>query len=332
VLVLALVVGLGPRATVEERWSASGGVGPPEARLAEAEAGVSGLRPGEAKAIVWANPASPGRTPVSLVYLHGFSADRHEVDPLMGDIAREIGANVYYARLAGHGQDGAALGRATAEEWLDDAAEAVEIGTRIGNRVVLVGTSTGATLALWAASHPRSPGALEALVLISPNLGLRDRTSEALLWPWGVLVARALLGEERCFEPKSAAQALHWTTCYPPRALVEMMSLVDFVRYRDVSRLRPRALVIYSRDDQIVDPSATERMLDALGERGAAYVVADSGDPEHHVIAGEIMSPGTTDRVRERIVAFLRELPALEVPPAPEIDSASATDGAGQVR
>jgi esterase/lipase len=330
VLVTALVVGLGPRASVEERWVPFGSSGPVEARLAEAEAGVPGLRSGEAKAIVWANPGSPGRTPVSLVYLHGFSADRHEVDPLVGDVAREIGANVYYARLAGHGQDGEALGRATAEEWLVDAAQAVDIGTRIGNRVVLVGTSTGGTLALWAASHPRAPGALEAVVLISPNFGLRDRTSEVLLWPWGGLLARALLGEERCFEPRSEAQALHWTTCYPPRALVEMMSLVDFVRYRDVTRLRPRALVVYSRDDRVVDPSATERVLSALGERGVAYVVDDSGDPEHHVIAGDIMSPETTDRIRERIVVFLREIPALEITRAAE--SSSATDGARQVR
>jgi esterase/lipase len=303
-----------------------GGAGPVEDRLAEAEAGVPGLRAGEAKAIVWANPDSPGRTPVSLVYLHGFSADRHEVDPLVGDLAREVGANVYYARLAGHGQDGEALGRATAEEWLDDAAQAVDIGTRIGNRVVLVGTSTGATLALWAASHPRAPGALEAVVLISPNFGLRDRTSEILLWPWGGLLARALLGQERCFEPKDAAQALHWTTCYPPRALVEMMSLVDFVRYRDLSRFRPPALVIYSSLDRVVDASATERILERLGERGISYVVDDSGDPEHHVIAGAIMSPETTDRVRERIVAFLHEIPALE------IESTSGPDGAGQVR
>jgi len=322
----AAVLALGPRASVEERWTQFDVEGPIERRLAQQEERVPDLRPGEAKAIVWANPSAPGRTAISLVYLHGFSADRHEVDPLVADVAREVGANVYYARLAGHGQDGAAMGRATAEDWLDDAAQAVDIGTRIGNRVVLVGTSTGATLALWAASHPRSPGALAALVLISPNLGLRDRTSEVLLWPWGALVARALLGEERCFEPKNEAQSLHWTTCYPPRALVEMMSLVDLVRYRDLSGLRPRALVIYSRDDQVVDPSATERLLDALGERGVAHIVGESGDPEHHVIAGEIMSPETTDGIRERIVAFLREVPAME------IDSPAATDGAGQVR
>jgi esterase/lipase len=315
VLVLALTIRLGPRTSVDERWAPFGAVGPLEARLARAEAGVSGLRPGEAKAIVWANPSNPGRTPVSLVYLHGFSADRHEIDPLVGDVAREIGANVYYARLAGHGQDGAALGQATAEEWLVDASQAVDIGARIGNQVVLVGTSTGATLALWAASHPRSPGSLAAVVLSSPNLGLRDPTSEVLLWPWGELVARALLGAERCFEPKNEAQALHWTTCYPPRALVEMMSLVDLVRYRDLSGFRPRALVLYSRRDRIVDPAATERMLEALGERGVADVVDDSDDPEHHVIAGEIMSPGTTDRVRRRIVEFLREIPSLEIAP-----------------
>ena len=316
VVTVAALLALGPRVTVEDRWASFAAVGPIDRRLAQEEARVPDLRPGEAKSIVWANPSAPARTPVALVYLHGFSADRHEIDPLVGDIARDIGANVYYARLAGHGQDGAALGRATAEEWLADAAAAVDIGARIGNQVVLIGTSTGATLALWAASHPRAPGGLEAVVLISPNLGLRDRTAEVLLWPWGELVARAMLGAERCFEPKSETQALHWTTCYPSRALVEMMSLVDFVRYRDLSGFRQRALVLYSRRDHVVDPAATERLIAALGERGVSHVVDDSDDPEHHVIAGDIMSPGTTDRVREIILDFLRDIESLEIPPS----------------
>lgn len=305
---LGAAFALGPRARVEDVWREPT-IGPDvDAWLAGREAGVPGVRAGEAGSAVWADPAARTRTALAVVYLHGFSADRHEVEPLVSDLARDLGANAYFARLTGHGQDGAALAEATAEEWLADAAAAVAVGARIGERVVLVGTSTGASLALWAAARPEGAGRIAALVLVSPNLGLRDRSAALLTWPWGGLIARAVVGPERCFEPLNAAQAEHWTTCYPTRALLPMAALVAHVRSFDLGGASAPTLVVYSRRDGVVDPGRTERALSAMGGRGPTYfVVDDSGDPESHVIAGDIMSPGTTDRIRERIVAFLDE-------------------------
>ena len=277
-----------------------------DAWLVAEEAGVPGLAAGEAKGIVWADPATPARTPFALVYLHGFSADRHEIDPLVGDLARDLGANAYFARLTGHAQGGEALARATADDWLADVAEAVAVGSRIGERVALIGTSTGGTLALWAAVQPEAAGRLHALVLISPNLGLRDRRSEMLLWAWGGVVARLVEGTERCFEPVSAAQARHWTTCYPTRALLPMMALVDEVRSIDPREVRLPTLVIRSEHDEVVDPTAIARFAAGLAAEGSrTIVVNDAGDPAHHILAGEIMSPRTTARARDEIRAFL---------------------------
>jgi esterase/lipase len=308
VVVVGLLVGLGPRPRVEGRWVEPSMPADVDRWLADQEAGVPGLEPGEAGTVAWADPATRARTPVSLVYLHGFSADRHEVDPLVGNLARELGANVYFMRLTGHAQDGEALARATADDWLADAAEAVAVGSRIGDRVVLVGTSTGGTLAIWAAAQPRAAGRVHALVLISPNLGLRDRRAEMLLWPWGGLLARAIEGPERCFEPVDEAQAMHWTICYPTRALLAMMAVVDHVRSLPPPTVRVPALVFYSERDQIVDPGATRRWLAARGPVTISSEVGDSGDPAHHILAGEIMSPGTTDRVHGEISAFLRDV------------------------
>ena len=303
---LGAAVALGPRPRVEEAW-AEPVVGPDvDAWLAAREATVPRLRTGEAKSVLWADSTSRAGTALAVVYLHGFSADRHEVEPLVSDLARDLGANAYFARLAGHAQDGEAMADATVEDWLADAAEALAVGARIGERVVLVGTSTGATLALWAATRPEAADRLAALVLISPNLGLRDRSSRLLLWPWGGLLARVLVGAERCFEPENEAQTLHWTACYPTRALLPMMALVDHARSLDLSQVRVPTLVVYSPRDAVVDPEETERVLAGLGGGGPTlFRVDDSGDPAHHVIAGDIMSLGSTDAVRERILAFL---------------------------
>ncbi len=302
----AVAFALGPRPGVEDAWTEPAPGPDLDAWLAGLEAGVPDLRAGEAKGVVWADPTARVRTPFAVVYLHGFSADRHEIEPLVSELARDLGANAYFARLAGHGQDGDALAEASVEDWMADAAEALAMGERLGDRVVLVGTSTGATLALWVAARPEAAGRTAALVLVSPNLGLRDRSSRLLLWPWGGLIARAVVGAERCFEAENEAQALHWTTCYPTRALLPMAALVAHVRSLDLGRVRVPTVVVYSRQDAVVDPAETERVLAGLGGGAPTYVlVEDSGDPAHHVIAGAIMSPRTTDRVRERIREFV---------------------------
>jgi len=302
------VLALGPRVHLDDRWNEPTLPVDLDAWLADGERGVPGLRDGDGKGIAWIDPGAPSVTPLSIVYLHGFSADRHEVEPLVSELASDLGANVFFTRLAGHGQDAAAMGEATAEEWLDDTAEAIAIGGRIGERVVLMGTSTGGTLALWAAARPEAKERVAALVLISPNLGVQDPAAPILLWPWGGLIGRLVVGPERCFEPHSAEEARHWTVCYPPRALLPMMAVVRRARTLDDASIEAPTLVVYAKGDQVVDPAQTERIMPRVtASAPTMYVVEGAEDRGQHVIAGAIMSPGATERVRARIRAFLSE-------------------------
>ena len=129
----------------------------PDAYLARQEADVPNLRRNAQKEIVWAYPASRAKTPLAIVYVHGFSAAKAEVRPLPDEVAaRRSGANLFYTRLTGHGRDGAAMEQAAVNDWLNDLAEAVAIGRRIGDRVVVIGTSTGGTLATFGATRSGS--------------------------------------------------------------------------------------------------------------------------------------------------------------------------------
>jgi pimeloyl-ACP methyl ester carboxylesterase len=310
VVVLAAVALLGPRArvtgdvaSVEPTWDLDAWV-----RAREAE--VAGIRPGDQKEILWADPSAPAHTELSVVYLHGFSADRHELSPVPERVAAALGANLFFTRLTGHGQDGEAMASASALDWLQDTEEALTVGSRLGGKVVLIGTSTGGTLAVWGAAQGRWRGRIAALVLVSPNLGVRDTNAEMLLWPWGGLLARAALGRTRCFEALNEEQARHWTTCYPTPALLPMMALVDHVRGLDVAGIDVPLLVLYSRDDRVVDPGATERLFASWkGEPRELVEVAGSDDPSAHLLAGDIASASSTDGVVDTILSFLRSLP-----------------------
>jgi len=276
-----------------------------EQRLIASEQKLGDVVPGTEKHLRWAHP-DRRRTPLAIVYLHGYSASRQEVDPLCEELATALGANVYYTRLAGHGRGAAAMGRVTGNDWLQDAAEAVAIGQRIGERVVLIGTSTGGTLALWLAQQGLT-GAVAAQVLISPNLGPRPRASELLAGPWGAQLLSLAVGDEHRWQPRNAEQAKYWTWRHPSRALLPMMAVVREVRRGGFERISLPTLIIYSPQDTVVDPA---RILEAHAQLGARNKpllrIERSGDPSNHVLAGRILAPDATPRIRERILQFLR--------------------------
>jgi alpha-beta hydrolase superfamily lysophospholipase len=306
VTVSALVV-FGPRVAVNEEIQTVDVPADVDAWLAQNEARVPDIRPGDHKAVVWAD-SSGARTSASLVYLHGFSADRHELDPVPRMLAEALGANLFYTRLSGHGRDGAALGAVDTQAWLQDMAEAVAVGRRLGDRVILLGTSTGASLAMWAAAHAELNESIAALLLVSPNFHPRDRTSRLLLWPWGRQISRVVAGRERCFDPANEAQERHWTTCYPTDALLSLMGLVERVRTMDLAAVTAPALLVYSVDDAVVDPWAIEKGYERLGSAIKQMTpFHQSADPYQHILAGDIMSPETNETLLETFLAFLAE-------------------------
>jgi alpha-beta hydrolase superfamily lysophospholipase len=283
-----------------------------EGWLAGSEAELSDLVDGAEKAIQWADPAAPSRTRLSFVYLHGFSANRQESAPLVENLAGTFGANAYFGRLTGHGRSAEAMGDATVASWLIDGEEAMAIGRALGDRVVLIGTSTGGTLASWMALQGRWQDHLAALVLLSPNFGPADPASRILLWPWGGLLARLVIGPTRSFVPENDLQARHWTESYPTRALLPMMGLVDLVAEADLGTVRAPTLVLLSPTDQVIDLVAAQSAFQRIGAplKSLEWVggVTDGGG---HVLAGDILSPGTTGVVHDRIAHFLEDLGAL---------------------
>lgn len=320
----------GPRARVADPPELAPPMVPAElaalpAWLAAGEDTVPSLKRLARKEIVWADPEHPARTPVALVYLHGYSATRVETAPLADSVAAELGANLFYTRLSGHGRDGAAMADARVGDWLEDVREALAVARRLGERTVILGTSTGATLALWAAADAPERHDLAALVLISPNFAPADARSRVLLWPWGSTIARLVNGAEYSWEPANDAQAAGWTTRYPTRALPTMMALVDWVTQPErLARVQVPTLTLYSPNDEVIDVAALRSGIDALGAPVRERIeITSSTAPSQHVIAGDILSPTTTLELARHITEFVRrQLPEVRSPRAAD-DAAS---------
>ena len=312
ILGVAAVLILGPREPVDTEIAFDpASLGDDlDAWLAEKEARVPDLRPGVEKRILWAGEAGR-QTPLSIVYIHGFSSTSAEISPVPERVAAALGANLFFTRLAGHGRDGAAMAEPAAGDWLEDTAEALAIGRRIGNRLLVIATSTGGTLAAIAATDPAMAEHVAGMVLISPNFGIANPGAVLLSLPYARLWAPLLAGRERSFTPRNAAHAEFWTVRYPLLAAIPVQALVDHLAGLDLSKARMPALFIYSEDDKVVSVAAMRAAADRWGGpvQIELRVMGAGDDPSSHVIAGDILSPGQTDETIEIIAGWASGLP-----------------------
>jgi len=309
ILIIVVGYGLGPVIDLDETIKPITLPADLDTYIHKSESRFTDLKPDTEKLIVWANPTQPAITPYSIIYLHGFSGSRQEIAPVCENVASALGANLYYTRFTGHGRHGEAMAEITVNKLLNDTVQALAIGKRLGNKVIIIGSSTGATLATWVADYDKG-NQIAALILLSPNYGLKRKESELLLLPWGKSILHLVEGPVYRFEPFNALQEQYWTTEYPSDALLPMMGVVKLTRDKKLSSINMPVLVMYSPDDQVVDTSAIQiAYLQFPSRQNRIIAITNSGDPQKHILAGNILSPQTTDQVSNSIIEFIRLLP-----------------------
>ncbi len=279
------------------------------AAIAASETQVPDLRRGCEKRIIWAGAAAI-KTAQSVLFIHGFSATAEEIRPLPDLVAEGLGANIHYTRLTGHGQDGPAMGRATLADWRRDVAEALQIARTIGDDVIVIGCSTGCTLATLALAEGEE---VRAVVHVSPNFGLAHRAVQWLLdLPGSRHWSKYIAGSTRSFKPISDAHAAYWTVRYPTAAVHVMADAVRAARRAELSGITAPALFCYNEADQVVAANATRQTMRRWGGPAEEIKLIQTPDDDTmgHVMAGDIFSPGQTAPLVQQILAWLRELPA----------------------
>jgi esterase/lipase len=128
-----------------------------------------------------------------------------------------------------------------------------------------------------------------------------------LLWPYGEMIGKAVEGDYVEWEPSNEGHGTYWTNRYPVGAVVEMMRLLKHVNGHDFSQMDVPVQVIYSPNDQVVDPEYIVNTYETMGSpRKAIIPLEDVESENNHVLAGDILSPGDTERVINYIDSFVR--------------------------
>lgn len=260
------------------------------------------VKPDNEARIVWANDTLKTRTPWSLLYLHGFSASWYEGFPVNADFAREFGCNAYFARLYGHGVEADdALLEMTPDNLWESAKEALMIARRLGNKVLIMSSSSGSTLALKLAAE--FPEYVDGLILYSPNVKINSAAAFLLSKPWGLQIARMVYkGKYRITnEDFNSKDCSYWHCKYRLEAVVYLQQLVEQTMQRDLFKriTCPVFLGYYFRDkdhqDDVIRVDAARTMFQNLGTPVQLKREIAFPDAETHVIACELFSKAVDD-------------------------------------
>lgn len=221
-----------------------------------------------------------GDTPQSLAYLAEFLHDR--------------GYTVHAPLLAGHGTTLRDFSRSTADRWLEGAIDAYRALRGKHAWVAIFGQSMGGALAVQIAAATSD---LPALVLAAPYLvmplGLRWVARLAPLWmifqpyPSSASEGSVLNDAER-------GRGLGYGY-FPPRALRALAATARRA-WAALPQVRAPTLMLQSRTDNRISPTAAERAFGRLGAREKRLVWVEG--------AGHVL---TVDYGRERLFELAAE-------------------------
>jgi esterase/lipase len=272
---------------------------------------VHKIKPGNEAEIVWANDSLKQKTEYAIVYLHGFTASKEEGDPVHKNIAKEFGCNLFLSRLAEHGLDTSeALLNLTAEKYWQSVKEALAIGKQLGNKIILMGTSTGGTNALQlAAAYPDD---INSLILMSPNIEINDPNAWVANNHWGLQISRLVMkGNYVDSKDQRVSFKKYWYDHYRLEGVAALQEMLETSMTKETFEKvkQPTLLLYYYKDDihqdSVVKVSAMLKMYDELGSvNKRKLAMPNTGD---HVLGSPIKSHDV-EGVQKEIEMFMKEV------------------------
>jgi pimeloyl-ACP methyl ester carboxylesterase len=219
--------------------------------------------------------------PTAVVLLHGFSNSPPQYDAL-APLLHARGHAVVVPRMPLHGYGDRmtdALANLRASDLEAAALEAVATAALCGERVVVAGISTGATLAGWLAARTR----IDLGIAFAPFCGLRELyggSNDAL-----GAVLRALPNAFGWWDPRVKAKQppSHGYPRFATRALGESLLIstdIDRAPHADHGR---RVVVVLNANEPIVNNAHAHRRFSTLRAYGVEYERIVLGDlPKMH--------------------------------------------------
>lgn len=206
----------------------------------------------------------PGAEPVEItggengvLLLHGFTGSPYEFKYLVEDLQKKD-YTINVPLLCGHGTSEEDLMKCQWYDWFEDAKKALFKMRKSCRRVVVVGLSTGATLALHLAAHYQ----LEGVVALSPALFLKEKFLPLLPLISPFIKYRKKDGGPDISDKDEKAKAVSYQKM-PLKSVREVLALYKHVMM-DLPDVYIPMLLAHSVQDHVVDFRSSEYIYEKV--------------------------------------------------------------------
>ncbi|NTU58602.1 MAG: alpha/beta fold hydrolase [Chlorobiaceae bacterium] len=199
-----------------------------------------------------------------VLILHGFTANLESIRELFSPLDR-FGLNVVAPLLRGHGTPSPdQLRGVTWQDWLDDAESILKSTTGQAGKVVVIGHSMGALLALQLAA--RHPEMVDSIILATPPLKLASLLAPGRPLHFLAPVVSRLVDRwdltTRFADPRNSVMPKHYEWA-PTAAIMSFFDLVSETRQLMASIVAP-TLILHARNESIVLPESADIVLHGI--------------------------------------------------------------------
>jgi carboxylesterase len=255
------------------------------------------VRPG---ATVPVDRLIPGTGALGCLLVHGLTGTPAEMMPVAETLAGHY--PLWVTRIAGHATTVRDLASTSWPQWYESACAGADALSATVPRIVVIGLSMGALLAMRLAVE--RPAAVAGLILLSPAVALTRRLARWFGGPLRLLGAadtrwtllRAMLARVAFSKTGSDiadpdVRASHpGYRQVPLRALLNLMAL-QRLAHRDAPRVTQPVLVIHAFQDHTCPVAGAEALYARLGSRQKRLALLGQS---FHVV--------TVDRERQRVL------------------------------
>ena len=234
---------------------------------------------------------------LACLVLHGLGGGPYELQPVIAAL-EAAGLRVLAPVMPGHEGPGPVMPASSWRDWVATVESAFDLLAAGGTPVVVIGFSTGGTLALHLAGQ--RPVARQ--VLLAPFLAIRY-SGMIPLRPLSYLrhVARVIPNLPRRGPAVRDKEMRRWAAgtdrfrTFNVNAAVSALELIELVKAR-VPEIMIPTLIIQGKLDSVVEPGNASWLHQHLGATEKILVMLPRSD---HLVA--------LDREREQVIALTRE-------------------------
>ena len=246
----------------------------------------------------------PGGTEIGVVLIHGFTGSPAEMRPV-GEALAVAGIGSVGVRLRGHGTHPDEMLGCTYQDWIEDVENALGVLLGRCERVVLIGLSTGGTLAINVAARraedPRVVGVVSIcapLVLDDWRLGLVRLVSKFVRWQsWGAPDIK----NREAWDRHVGYRRFRLGT------LPQLLALMRETTAR-LEQVRQPVLVVQASEDHVVPPRNAQLIHDGVSSRQRRILLLDNC---YHVVTVD----HSAAQLNAEIVEFVQQLTGADSSP-----------------